>query len=200
MQLLLIRHGESEADLLDVHEGRADFPLTERGQRQAEKMAAWVTEHYKPDRLLVSTLQRARMTAEHLAQASGCEPEFWPELMEYNNGARAGLPMEEGFRLHPDPVHEHERIEGGESRLEFRLRAEAVWSRVQSELKQGERVAIVAHGWMITQLIRAILEQPPKSTVYYETGDTGIHLFEWNSKGLVARFMNSTAHLAGEEV
>ncbi len=27
MKLLVIRHGESEADLLDVHEGRADFAL-----------------------------------------------------------------------------------------------------------------------------------------------------------------------------
>ncbi len=26
MILLIIRHGQSEADLLDVHEGRADFP------------------------------------------------------------------------------------------------------------------------------------------------------------------------------
>ena len=30
MQILLIRHGESEADILNVHEGRADFELTER--------------------------------------------------------------------------------------------------------------------------------------------------------------------------
>lgn len=32
MQILLIRHGESEADILHVHEGRADFELT--GQRE----------------------------------------------------------------------------------------------------------------------------------------------------------------------
>ena len=44
MKLLLIRHGESEADLLDVHEGRADFPLTERGRRQARAMAAAVAK------------------------------------------------------------------------------------------------------------------------------------------------------------
>lgn len=39
MRLLIIRHGESEADLLDVHEGRADFPLSKRGHKQAEAMA-----------------------------------------------------------------------------------------------------------------------------------------------------------------
>jgi len=30
MQILLIRHGESEANILNVHEGRTDFELTER--------------------------------------------------------------------------------------------------------------------------------------------------------------------------
>ncbi|MCR4622925.1 MAG: histidine phosphatase family protein [Clostridiales bacterium] len=30
-----MRHGESEADLLNVHEGQADFELTESGQIKA---------------------------------------------------------------------------------------------------------------------------------------------------------------------
>lgn len=46
MKIIVIRHGESEADLLDVHEGRADFALTERGHRQAEAMADYVTAHF----------------------------------------------------------------------------------------------------------------------------------------------------------
>ena len=45
MILLVIRHGESEADLLDVHEGRADFELTERGHEQAIAMAKYVAEN-----------------------------------------------------------------------------------------------------------------------------------------------------------
>ncbi len=46
MKLLIIRHGESEADLLDVYEGRADFSLTERGHKQAEAMADYVRTAY----------------------------------------------------------------------------------------------------------------------------------------------------------
>ena len=34
MVLIVIRHGESEADILDVHEGRADFELTQKGHRR----------------------------------------------------------------------------------------------------------------------------------------------------------------------
>ncbi|CAI8839471.1 hypothetical protein EMIT07CA2_20050 [Brevibacillus sp. IT-7CA2] len=44
MQILLIRHGQSEADILNVHEGKADFPLTEEGCEQARRMAARVLE------------------------------------------------------------------------------------------------------------------------------------------------------------
>ena len=47
MKLLVIRHGESEADILNVHEGRADFELTERGHRQAEAMSEYVSENYQ---------------------------------------------------------------------------------------------------------------------------------------------------------
>lgn len=31
MRIVVIRLGESEADILNVHEGRADFNLTEKG-------------------------------------------------------------------------------------------------------------------------------------------------------------------------
>jgi len=42
MDLLVIRHGQSEADIIKVIEGRADFSLTELGLSQAELMAEWV--------------------------------------------------------------------------------------------------------------------------------------------------------------
>ena len=38
MQILLIRHGESEADILNVHEGRADFELTEKGESRCKDL------------------------------------------------------------------------------------------------------------------------------------------------------------------
>lgn len=71
MTLLVIRHGESEADLLNVHEGRADFELTERGHAQAEAMAQFVSENYSVSKIYCSTLKRAYQTAIHLSDATG---------------------------------------------------------------------------------------------------------------------------------
>lgn len=68
MEILVIRHGQSEADLLDVHEGRADFPLTPLRERQAKKMAQYVDTHFPPDIILTSPLKRAKRTAELLKE------------------------------------------------------------------------------------------------------------------------------------
>jgi 2,3-bisphosphoglycerate-dependent phosphoglycerate mutase len=67
MQILLIRHGESEADLLHVHEGRADFELTALGRQQVKAMAQQVKAKYPPDFIWASTLKRASETASVLA-------------------------------------------------------------------------------------------------------------------------------------
>lgn len=84
MQILIIRHGQSEADLLKVHEGRADFPLTEMGRRQAKLMAERVKEHFPPEIIWASTLKRAKETATILADALDCPIKFEDRLMEYN--------------------------------------------------------------------------------------------------------------------
>jgi 2,3-bisphosphoglycerate-dependent phosphoglycerate mutase len=99
MQILLIRHGQSEADLLDVHEGRADFPLTSLGIEQAKKMAARVKEEFPPEMIWASTLKRASETASILANTLGCPIKYLPELQEHNNGDLAGQPLTEYHRL-----------------------------------------------------------------------------------------------------
>lgn len=43
MEILLIRHGQTEADILNVHEGSTDFSLTDEGVKQATKIAQRVS-------------------------------------------------------------------------------------------------------------------------------------------------------------
>ena len=132
MKLLIIRHGESEADLLDVHEGRADFALTERGHRQAQAMAEYVAAKYHIDHIYASTLTRAMQTARHLSDATCVliRPEH--DLMEFNNGLLAGLPYDVAQEKYP-PVENlpaDRAVYGMESRLAFRRRAEAALTAI----------------------------------------------------------------------
>ena len=134
MKIIVIRHGESEADLLDVHEGRADFALTERGHKQAEAMADYVTAHFNISKIYASTLIRAKQTAQRLSEKSRIPIVFDSDLMEFNNGLLAGLPravVREKYPEVPDlPIDRS--VYGQESQLEFRQRAEnALFRRVR---------------------------------------------------------------------
>ncbi len=179
MKLLVIRHGESEADLLDVHEGRADFALTERGHRQAEAMAEYVANNYDISKIYASTLTRAKQTAGHLSVKTGIPIVFDENLMEFNNGLLAGLPravVREKYPEIPDlPIDK--AVYGQESQVEFRQRAENALSRVISESQADETVAIVSHGGMINQLYRSLFEMPVDCKFFFNTADTGVHVW-----------------------
>lgn len=198
MELLIVRHGQSEADLLGVHEGRADFPLTKLGEQQARKMAAYVSEHLPPDIILASPLLRAKSTAETLRKFVGCDLLLENDLMELNNGVLAGLSREVAQMRYPLPPKGrpiHIPIEQGESVLELRFRAEKIFHKIVLDYQSYNRVAIVSHGGLISQFIKAFLKQPNTSEYTFATGDTGIHLLEIKENARIIRFLNKLEHL-----
>ncbi|MBB4824933.1 2,3-bisphosphoglycerate-dependent phosphoglycerate mutase [Sporosarcina luteola] len=197
MELLIIRHGQSEADLLGVLEGRADFPLTELGKEQAGKMAAYVAGNIPPDLILASPLKRASATAQILQRKIGCDIQFYDELKEYNNGVLAGLSKKEAAITHPLPKGGrplHIPIQDGESELEFRYRAEWMLHHILFAYKDVRRVAIVSHGGLISNFIKAFLDLP-NGKFAFSTGDTGIHLLEQLEDTRVVRYLNKQDHL-----
>lgn len=178
MRLLIIRHGESEADVLDVHEGRADFELTERGHRQAEAMSEYVNQNYQIAKIYHSTLKRAMQTAGHLALKTQSPLIPDEHLMEFNNGLIAGLKHSIVKEKYPQvKVPVHSSVYEQESLLEFRYRAEYMLSKLISENDDESTIAVVTHGGMINQLYRAYFRLPLDSEFVFKTGDTGIH--EW---------------------
>ncbi|EJR39100.1 hypothetical protein III_03364 [Bacillus mycoides] len=195
MQILLIRHGESEADILNVHEGRADFELTEKGRQQVQRLVQKVKADFPPDFIWASTLKRARETGETLAEGIGCPIQLEEELMEFNNGVQAGLSFEEA-KKYPEPKFLHDRFENGESFIEFRMRIEGIFSKIVTE-NTYDRIAIVAHGGVINSLLRAFFQMPISMDYYFKMGDTGISLIELTDKQKTIHFINDTNHLEG---
>ena len=199
MTILLIRHGESEADLLDVHEGRADFELTERGHKQADAMAAYVAEHYPIVRIYASTLKRAVQTAEHLSDKTGIMITFDPGLMEFNHGLLAGLSREAAAKLYPAvkdlPVDQ--AVYGQESQAEFRSRAVKALERILAENEPDAVVAVISHGGMINQLYGAFLHTPLGEDPFFSSSDTGIHVWKTTDHGNYVIRANLDGHIQG---
>ncbi len=197
MNLLVIRHGESQADILNVIEGRADFELTEHGKEQAMALAEWVKKNYKIDKIMASPLKRAKQTAGYLSDATGVPVEYNEDLMEFQNGLIAGLSREEADKKYPKPEFRylHTKVYEMESDLEFRFRAESVLSKIINENDSNNTIAIVAHGGIINMLYRSFLNLPNSSNIYFQTGDTGIHKWYADNEKRVVIFSNSMKHL-----
>ena len=198
LELLIIRHGQSEADLLGVLEGRADFPLTALGTIQAEKMAEYVGKYYAPNLILSSPLKRAYGTAMALQKVIDCELIESEDLMEFNNGVLAGLSKEVAaiqYPLTPNGRPMHIPIQDGESELELRFRAEKILNKIVFDYSDYQRVAIISHGGLISNILKAFLGQPNNKDFAFSTGDTGIHLLELKDGLRIIRFLNKQEHL-----
>jgi 2,3-bisphosphoglycerate-dependent phosphoglycerate mutase len=197
MDLLVIRHGQSEADILKVIEGRADFGLTELGHKQAEAMAKWVTEHYSINKIVSSPLKRSKQTAECISRITGIEIQLDNDLMEWNNGLIAGLTLSEADEKYPLPPtkYPHTRIYEQESQIDFRMRAESAISKIINENKEEETIVIISHGGMINMLFKSFIESPINFEIGISNSDTGIHHWRIKNNKKEIILCNSKEHI-----
>jgi probable phosphoglycerate mutase len=140
--ILLVRHGETEANRARLALGRADPPLNERGRAQAAALAGYLAG-CGAVRVLSSPLARTRMTADAIAAAVGVAVEPEPRLLELDYGewderSFSEFPPEDLVRWRTDASF---APPGGESLL-------TVGDRVASlceELIDGDPVVAVSH-------------------------------------------------------
>ncbi|MDQ0351341.1 2,3-bisphosphoglycerate-dependent phosphoglycerate mutase [Alkalibacillus filiformis] len=196
MELLIVRHGQSVADIENRHEGRADFPLTDLGKNQAANLAAWIRDHYEIDRIISSPLKRALTTAETVSGHVGVSVEQDSALMEWNNGQLAGELKSEAKEKYPLPKEgrkRHDELYECESMINFRARIETFWSKLMET--EAERIVIVAHGGTINMLYQSFMNLPMDTNVVLHTGDTGVHLWQVKDNKRIIKFSNSQVHL-----
>jgi broad specificity phosphatase PhoE len=84
--LVLVRHGQTDANARGLLQGRVDLPLSELGRRQAQTLAALVPTDA---RVVVSPLRRAQETAA----AFGREIELDERWIELDYGELDGRPI-----------------------------------------------------------------------------------------------------------
>jgi len=198
MKLLMIRHGESEADILKVHEGRADFQLTEKGKFQAMQLSQWLKENETFDLILSSPLKRAFQTAQFISDATGKCVVAMDALMEWDNGLLAGLSFEEADRVFPLPPggrKAHHETANTESMINFRARAESFLSKLIEDYAQDAEICIVSHGGMINMLFRSLLSLPLSTEHVISCGDTSVHKFNLNGSKCQIMYINKMEHL-----
>ncbi|MGI9292459.1 MAG: histidine phosphatase family protein, partial [Pseudomonadales bacterium] len=151
-RLLFIRHGETPANIDKVWHGQIDTPLSAKGCQQVEALGRHFHKVMQPDVIYASPLQRARITAESIAQAQGMAVDLEPDLMEFHIGEWENISYS---RLHHElgffksmMEDENFRTPGGESRSDATQRFTSAVEKIAAQ-HVGEKVAIVAHGMVM---------------------------------------------------
>lgn len=147
MYLYLVRHAQSQGNVLRTFHGHTDYPLTPLGREQArrvgEKLRAAAFS-----RCAASDLARAWETALSCVEGRGITPEPTRAMREQYMGALEGLTWEQagerypGFREAYVEDWFHTVPPGGESPRAMAARA-AAWT--EEVLRRGEDTLAVAH-------------------------------------------------------
>lgn len=153
--LVLIRHGEAEANVRQIIGGmRGDTGLTPRGVLQAERLRDRLaaTSEIEAHVLLGSTLPRARQTAEIIAPALGVPLTLDDGLQELQTGESDGMPLGEAIARYGMPDFERDpgrpMCPGAESWAGFMGRVAATLDRIV-HAHEGRTIVVVTHGGFV---------------------------------------------------
>ena len=150
IHLIIIRHGQTQANVDHKWHGSTDTALNETGGLQAQKAAERIArEHSDVSAIYASPLQRTLHTAQRIAELLDIEVITEPRIQEYGIGTLEGTSFDELREQHDffdrvaaDP---HYAPELGES-------IHGVGTRVISAFEDftarhpGEKVVAVSHG------------------------------------------------------
>jgi probable phosphoglycerate mutase len=199
-RLLLIRHGEVDANVEFRFLGRTDDPLNATGVGQAERLAA-LTATLSIDLVYSSPLVRARTTAHAVAEAANVAVRVDDRLIELDFGDWEGLTRQQIIngssdrrefivRWDSDPTLE---APAGESLLAVQNRIVDFANRMPRS-HPGKTVAIVSHMGPIKALLCAALDVPLSAARRIFLDPATVSVVDWSTRPVV-RLVNSHAHL-----
>ncbi len=188
-------------------QGQTEFPLTERGRRQAEELAASLAER-QVIAVYSSPIRRALDTAEAIASPLGLTVKAQAALQEYDFGKMSGLTWPEIREQRPQLIEQllsdsadYPDYPGEEGREPFRQRVcEALWAI--SERHAGEEsVAVVTHAGPIVVFLLDVLQRGyhrPMPFTFDNASVTMVEIAEPQSvrPRAVLVGLNDTCHLA----
>lgn len=192
MNLILIRHGETEWNRSGRCQGVADIILNENGKQQARELAHSLKDH-NITAVYSSHLKRALETAEHIAEHHDLDVRIERDLHEMNQGDLEGLSFPDIRDRYADVLlkwresPETLRIPNGESLLEVQDRAWRVFEKVHDQ-HQGETIVAVSHNLTIITLLCKItgvglkgfrdfsIQATSKNVIVSENGDIRVEV------------------------
>jgi 2,3-bisphosphoglycerate-dependent phosphoglycerate mutase len=195
--LVLVRHGESEWNKLNLFTGWKDPDLTEKGMAEARRGAELLkAEGLRFDIAFTSALKRAQHTLGIILNVLGQEQLETirdQALNERDYGDLSGLNKDDARkRWGEEQVHIWRRSydippPGGESLKDTAARVLPYWdARIWPEVKAGRNVIVAAHGNSLRALIMKLENLSGEAIIKRELATGVPMIYRLNPDGSVA--------------
>lgn len=164
-KFLIIRHGQSTANLEERYAGWYDAPLTELGRKQAAITTDYILKNYHVDAVYSSDLIRAVETVKEIAALANVPLVKEKALREIDGGEWERKQVEEIAREYPEQAYLWKtdigkaRPTGGESFAELQVRIDSAFRKIAAE-NDGKTVVVASHGGAI-RTMQCLFENVP---------------------------------------
>jgi probable phosphoglycerate mutase len=204
--ILLIRHGETAWNRMRRMQGHIDIGLNDEGQRQARSLAR-ALQSERPAAIYASDLQRARNTAQAVADMHQLPLHIDSALRERCYGAFEGLMYDEISLQHPEAFalwqsrDPQARFPAGEREAEtleeFHQRSVDVITRIAQQ-HPDQRIVIVTHGGVLDCLYRAAHDLSITSPRDFAILNAAINRLRWDGHQFRVQQWADATHLEAD--
>lgn len=210
-QLILIRHGETDWNVVRRLQGHLDIGLNDIGRQQAAAVAAALAGE-QIHAVYSSDMQRTQATAAAIAAARGMPVRLDPALRERCYGDLQGLTHTEITQRYPadfkawmarDPdarytstiaAQENPGLQA-ETLREFSARVVATITGLAAA-EASRTIVIVTHGGVLDCLHRHVTGSDLESARDFTIANAGINRLHWNGNRFSIVQWGDVAHLA----
>ena len=200
--IYIVRHGQTEWNLLGKTQGHGNSDLTPKGIEQAELLADSMTK-YPIDYIYSSDLGRAYQTAEIIGNKLNIEVEKTEALREMNFGTWEGRIIKdiieedpELYKMWRNETH-LEKIPQGETLSQIKKRTDAFIKEI-NEKYDGKHIVLVTHSLCARIMLLSFLDSDVKNIYRINQANTALNIIELRDYGPVVMKMNDTTHIIND--
>lgn len=186
IELIAVRHGETDFNAERRMQGHLDVPLSETGRVQAQAAAARLADE-PIDKIYSSDLQRALETARIIHEGREIELVTDLRLREFHMGTFQGMTLLEAREKHGDAwerffIHDADfALPGGQSRNQKQVEIASFMEEVVRS-QAGGRMLVVTHGGILIAMLRHVLGIPASHYFRVSIENTGIQRFRYKNE------------------
>lgn len=192
--LVLVRHGQSEWNLLNQFTGHVDVELTEKGREEAKK-AAKLLKDIKFNRAHTSDLKRAQQTLSIILNElknEDIEIKKHPAIKERHYGALTGMNKDVAKKNFGEELFLKYRRSWdvappeGESLKDTAERSIPYYEEhILSDLKEGHNVIVAAHGNSLRSIVKHLDDLSEDEVTKLEIGTGVLYVYEIDENGKI---------------